>query len=401
MLTMLRSLVPEPWLLWLTVSLCRQRLRQRWLIQVRDAHLREVSSPIGAVPDLPGWTYTFHGVGLLLSGPDGELLDVDFQDGEFDGETIDPYFFASRLLGLSNPGLPEAQCQAWLGHRELVVRGLRELRSRGLLAHPTSQHIFHLAGPLMEVWEAVGAIDFTNPRVALQWMDGPDDAFERFEGWVIALLTSRPEVASLIAPICDQLPESSAEALCLSVLDGPVDSATGRAVAWLDGRGDDVLPAVSALLDRLDPPTQHPYAASTICAYLLRRNWQVDLVITMAAEFAAVEKVTGYNSNPMADELCMLLLEYAPARAVAPLRHTLRFGSSSSVRELCALLVLIGEPWGRRELSKALSVSTEPMRDAELRAGMRGAVPSWLMHEDETRALAERLKGCLSPYFED
>ena len=68
----------HPWLGWLLLCLCRQRERQRWLMQVRKTHLVDIDEDHGEVPGLPDWSYEFHGVGLLLSGPGHEHIDVDF-----------------------------------------------------------------------------------------------------------------------------------------------------------------------------------------------------------------------------------------------------------------------------------------------------------------------------------
>lgn len=84
----------DPWLGWLLICLLRQRARQTWLMQVSRENLAGADRDHGPVPGLPGWTFDYHGMGLCLSGPAAEALDVDFHDEQ--GATMDPYFFASR-----------------------------------------------------------------------------------------------------------------------------------------------------------------------------------------------------------------------------------------------------------------------------------------------------------------
>ncbi len=79
---------PSPWLGWLAVCLCRQRVRQQWLVRVARERLSDARDGEGDAPGLAGWRYSFHGQGLCLIGPGNESLDYDFHDDE--GRTIDP-----------------------------------------------------------------------------------------------------------------------------------------------------------------------------------------------------------------------------------------------------------------------------------------------------------------------
>ncbi|WP_437984981.1 DUF6896 domain-containing protein [Sorangium sp. So ce117] len=86
---------PDPWHAWLLVALARQVDRQRWLVRVQRERLSRASRR-GDVPGMPGWKFYFHGIGLCLTAPDGETIDVD--DHGDDGLTIDPWFFTQRML---------------------------------------------------------------------------------------------------------------------------------------------------------------------------------------------------------------------------------------------------------------------------------------------------------------
>jgi hypothetical protein len=391
--------VPEPWLGWLAVALCRQRLQQRWILTVRDTLLDEDGVLQG---DLPGWTCTLHPDGLILTGAGGERLEVSLDDDERE-DHIDPCAFAGRILALDPAPLPEAMCQAWLGHPEVVYAALRELEARGLLAHPGSSHRFCLAGPLLEHWGALAAVDFSAPESA-RWRDAlgeepgeaPPEHRERFWTWARGLLTSRQACAALLEPLCARLERGEAETLCLGVLRGPLDAASGRAVVVLDGMSAGAHPAILALLDRLDPTLQHPYAPRTVFTHLLRWRCEVDRVTSLVADFAAVEAIRGYATNPLIDELVMLLLEHAPDRSVVPLRRALRHGSPASLATLSTLLLRIDEPWATAELAAALRESTDATRTAILSAAVSGEAPAPCLQPAAVAALAERLRGRLA-----
>ncbi len=130
------------WLGWLVVCLCRQRVRQSWLMHVHLTHLKGVEERWGFVPGLPGWSYRYHGIGLCLTGPGNEVLDVDFHDQV--GAIISPFFFARRVMGLDPappPGGLPAACQRRDGCLRALDRGPRGLddrRRRGGAWRPAS-----------------------------------------------------------------------------------------------------------------------------------------------------------------------------------------------------------------------------------------------------------------------
>lgn len=85
----------EPWTLWLLICLCRQAKRQSWLKRVHDKIVENDLDRSGIVPDHQEWAYYYHGMGLCITGPNNEVIDVDFHDE--DALTIDPYFFTTRI----------------------------------------------------------------------------------------------------------------------------------------------------------------------------------------------------------------------------------------------------------------------------------------------------------------
>lgn len=99
------------WELWVLVALLSHERRQKWVGFVVESKLGASAHDLGTsgalghpeasgddkrVPDLPEWTYYFHGIGCCLTHQDGTVLDVDFgRDGS--ALEIDPYFFGRFL----------------------------------------------------------------------------------------------------------------------------------------------------------------------------------------------------------------------------------------------------------------------------------------------------------------
>jgi Domain of unknown function (DUF6896) len=339
-----------PWHGWVAVCLCRQLARQRWLVGVARSRLRDVGEEEGSVPGLPQWRYHYHGIGLCLSGPGNEVIDVDFN--EEDGETVDPYFFARRVLGLAEPGFVEARMRHWLPSAELVVAVLDELRVSGAIAHPTSGHVFRLGEELMALDREVSSADLSSVEVQRTWARRFRDDEEAGAGhrrWLSSLAARDERRARVVVAL---LPPGDAVALGEAILEGPVRHATGAVVEALDDRGL-TCEGIGDMLERLDPASQHPYIAWAIARHLLRRG-DVRAIEAVCA-FANVRKVEGYNGNPYDAELAMLLLEYAPGRAMPYVRLALRSDTPAAVHAMAALVAAIGQPWCWRELDAALA----------------------------------------------
>jgi len=103
----------EPWLAWLAIALCRQRARQDWLAEVARDRLDRREESHGRVPGMPEWSFDFHGRGLCLTGPRNEVLDVDLYADDRGPQTIDPYFFVTRVCLLTTRAPVERRLEVW------------------------------------------------------------------------------------------------------------------------------------------------------------------------------------------------------------------------------------------------------------------------------------------------
>lgn len=353
---------PSPWLGWLAVCLCRQRVRQQWLVRVARERLSDARDGEGDVPGLAGWRYSFHGQGLCLIGPGNESLDYDFHDDE--GRTIDPYFFAWRVAGLDPAPLPEARLVRWLIGAQTIVSGLDELRRLGLLEPPASTHVFELCPSLEALSSRVAAARFDEPSVRASFAahlgdrelagDGaPRELADAHRDFLLSRLVPRASAVRVLREVASALPEDALAAACTELLRGPVDPTTGHAIEALDRCAAPFTAQVDVLLDRLDPAEHHPYAAWAAAKYLLARGAARERALATVLAFASVETVRGFRGNPYVAQLAMLLLEHAPERALPHVRAALRSTTPMVVEEMAALLASIDRPWCHRELEAA------------------------------------------------
>jgi hypothetical protein len=358
---------PPPWLAWLALCLCRQRARQSWLVDVARDRLTARDSDSGAVPALSGWTYRFHGIGLCLNGPNGEMIDFDFHDSR--GATIDPYFFAQGVFSFVEPPFVERRLRRWLPSAELIVVALGELRSLGVIGHPTSKHVFLLDPRLEELHEEAAALEVDGPHqreIALALGDaeltGLETApvLEAHRRFLRSALRDRSQAVRVLSSLRGLLPDDEVRAITEALIAGPIDHATGPAIEQLDRLEGPPAPAIEALLDRLHPDRHHPYAASEAAKYLLRRDRHRDRALDLVFAFAAVDQVAGYHGNPFDDELAMVVLEHAPDRALPLIRRALRSKTPIAVQRIAALLALMDRPWCHREIESALRDPSAP-----------------------------------------
>lgn len=350
--------LPAPWLGWCLVALCRQRARQAWLMLVRAQRLAGVQRGAGEVPGLAGWTYAFHGVGLLLTGPDGEELDVNFHDAA--GGAVDPWFFARRVHSLDPAPAAEARLLRFLPTDDLLVEALHGLVDAGLL-RATDAQAFGLAPELEAEFDRVAAVRFDDPEELARWGralgDGelgggvrPGEGAHR--AWLLALADAPERASGVVDAVAQLLPAGDAAQVLTRVLEGPVGAATASAVAHLDRLPVDAGAAVARFLERLRPGVDHPFSAAAACGYLLRRGLAVERAVQVLLAFAEVETVPGYVGNPFIAELAALALEHAPERALPLVRRALR-GSILNAEEMAALLAAVDQPWCHRELERA------------------------------------------------
>lgn len=369
---------PCPWLAWLLICLLRQIPRQMWLLEVVRSRLQDVGPPQGPVPGLPGWTYDFHGMGCCLSGPGGENVDVDFHPDP--GVTIDPGFFAQRVLALHAPPLPEARLAAFLPSDALVERAIQDLSRLGLVIHPRGTQVFRLAPALEGLAEkAARAMDWPEAE-GIRWAralgDGelwarldpqtadPDlvrHAREGLQRWLLSVLDDPYMGSYAVKPLLALLGPKEVAPLASRVLSGPITSLCGHLIRSLPQEFDGST-AVAALARRLSPAAHPPFVACEAARYLLERGVERTLALSLLRGFGHLEKVEGFTGNPHGAQLALLALEQAPSLALDLVRRALRDPSPSTRATLAAACVLLDRAWCRRELVDALL--SEPERGA-------------------------------------
>ncbi|WP_437760563.1 DUF6896 domain-containing protein [Sorangium sp. So ce1389] len=392
---------PEPWHAWLLVALARQVDRQRWLVRVQRERLLPESGR-GEVPGMPGWRFFFHGIGLCLTAPDGEAIDVD--DHGDGGLTIDPWFFAQRILSIPHPALPERRLLAFLPTADAMIAAIRELTGDGLLVPGEHGHVFRVVPELEASAGAFASVDFSDAAVRARWAERLGDlellALERpsaatrsraatqreaYKHYLLAGIAREATARAFIDPLEAVLTPDEFVGACAGLIDASVSATAGHAIERLDAHPDyPVCPAVGRLLARADSARHHPYAVHAAARYLLRRGIERDRAVKAVLAFARVEVVAGYRGNPFLGELALLLLEHAPPHALAALRRGLRSSTPLVRTNVAAALAALGQPWCQRELLLALDDAATFEASATVRAAL-----SWL-GSDEARAAVAR-----------
>lgn len=342
-----------PHLTWLVAALLVQRDRQRW----HHAVTRSLEDDQGPLPDHPGWRYSRHGIGVCLEAPDGEVLDVDFNDDT--GAVIDVWFFAARVASLKDapPWLAERRLWRWRPMRDVIVDGCEELVAVGAASYFTKYKNKIVLVDALDSKAREVAEELARPEHHPRWLDalepgGEAAHVERYRAWIRDRLHSSSRAGHFLDLAIRESTSHEVVALCRSFLER-CDWAAGHAIELLRARPDvPLVPEVAALLERASPETDHPFAPYQACAYLFERGIAYDLA--RFAAWARLEKVTGYSGNPMQSQLAILALQYVPDQAMALVRAALRSPVPICVEETSAVLAAIDQRWCHRELAAAL-----------------------------------------------
>ena len=357
----------RPWSGWLAIVLCRQRERQRWLLTMHRVVLKGEEEE-GLLPGHPGWAFRYHGSGLLLSGPSDERLDVDFQHGDLTGASIDPYFFTHRLLSLADPGLPERRLKGWLCGREpLLIAALDELIEHGVIEHrEDSRHVFVLAPELERLSEALARVAFEVPQVAAAWSRRLGEPGEKadpggskaFQSWALGLVWGGRN-ARLLKDLIPVVDHADLTQVALKVLEGPVESGTGRAIEALTALKAVPGSQAVALATRMDPALHNPFSACRLARWLLKADLHVDVAISLILRFSAQRKSPGFRGNPFDSEYAFLALEFLPEHAPPLIKQALLSRVPNSYEKMAAYLSWIEEPWAQELLLTAARESSD------------------------------------------
>lgn len=147
---------------WLIMAISRQIARQKWVGEIvlqlgfrlsikGGRSWRDIEGQNRRIPEVPGWTYYFHGIGCCVTHDDGTCIDVDFDD-EGRTDRIDPYFYIEFLESLPAPELIEQRLIASPGRDpEAWFTPLENLKAAGFIE---GRHSFSLTEE-GHVWSAV------------------------------------------------------------------------------------------------------------------------------------------------------------------------------------------------------------------------------------------------------
>jgi hypothetical protein len=143
------------------------------------------------------------------------------------------------------------------------------------------------------------------------------------------------------------------------VPSGPASAALGIIEKRDDARW---CPRLYAIFLATDPagPTPVPHVWIRALKFLLRHQHRT------AQMLAALPKAGGTTIG----EAVLLALEHAPELALPLIRKGLLANIPANRSDIAAILAIIGEPWGRRELLRALESSDDQEKTADARAAL-------------------------------
>jgi hypothetical protein len=384
-----------PHVTWLVASLLVQRERQRWHHAVtRDG--QGLDGEAGALAGMAGWRYQRHGMGVCLHAPDGEVLDVDFNDET--GAVIDVWFFAERVKSVRDAPrwLAEQRLWRWRGLRDVIVDGCEELVGRGAAKYVTGYKTKIALAAELEARAAAVAEETGTPEGAARWLAALEPGGEVAHGeahraWLRAQVRSSSRAASFLELALVDASAQEAVAMCRPFVER-LDQETGHAIELLRARpAIPVLDEVVALLKRASPVEDHPFAVYQACAYLLERGVERGLVVERFDVWSRLEAVKGYRGNPLQAEFAILALRHVPERGLALVRASLRSSVPLCVQEMAGALAAIDQRWCHRELAAAIEKPPRGIH-AYLAAGLRGTT-SDIAHRRAVTAFTPPTRG--------
>jgi hypothetical protein len=357
----------SPWLGWLVVGLLGQRVRQSWHRGVVDRLPKDAAYDDGGdVPGLSAWKYHFHGIGCCLTGPDGEVLDVDRRDD--DAAVIDAWFFATRVQSLCKTRFVEERLWRWLPNQGLIVAACADLCRSGVLVPCESDRLFRLSEPLERRASAVAAEDFNDSSTAARWSSALGQIenpllVAAHHAWLLSMIVEGTHAYDALTGAAEIVSDEDLADACIRVVAGRIGPASGKAIEILRARRDRrACKTVRTLLDRLSPTDDLPYPAYEALAYLLEHSTDRGDLVPIFQRFATVEQAAGFRGNPFLGSYATLALLFLPTLAMDLVRRALRSHTPICVSEVAALLAGIDQPWCHRELASALASPAGPAR---------------------------------------
>lgn len=371
----------------------------------------------GCLPGSSEWEYDFHGRGCCLTHKvDGDKLDVDFWDDSAD--YFDTFFYTKYLESLRRPEPPEQRLRdLHPAVRPISIAVAELLKAGALVPFPgNDSHPYRIEEEVLACSDAVDTIcsawadQDRRTWMAAQigdWLGAREAAKGCTE--LEAITEARAEscremrrrqlrceigrgdrdalyaLTDLGSPDVDHLLEES--------LRGPHSGLVSAALEIIGKQADPRwCPQVYAIFSGLDPegplPQAHLWFSSL--TFLLKHGYRT------AELLAALPRAGGI----VVGEASLLALEHAPEHALPLIRRGLLSDVPMNRSQVAAILALIGKPWSRSELLRALEASNDQEKTADARAallefgdeGERNAVLAWEQrnpHENEAGTYLE------------
>lgn len=392
----------SPWALWLLNGLVRHRKRQLWVADIVQTKLSGEPELIGAagwmghpeevpgqgvVPGMTDWEYRFHGRGCLLKHRiTGESIDVDFYDET--GEWIDARFYCRYLKSLREPEPPERRLIELHPSVETITVTLAELTDAGAISLlPGHRTVVKLADEIVvhtklfkafcDVWSTparrftaalhVGdwfaACDNMPERTSIHDLPTKADHCRRERKQRLLRELESPQPDRAVLPALAEVQAEELEAIIDKLLREPPSSLMNCALDLLVERNDPAwYDRLFNLLRRLDPNADIPEPAAWIrCAsHLLKQGYRQADVLT---------DLCRARQREVADA-ALLLLEHSPERCLPLFRAALRSSVPYDRSKAAAMLGVLDEEWGRREMIEALWESQDQEMTCECRAAL-------------------------------
>lgn len=439
------GVLQSPWEAWTLIGLARHHDRQLWVAEIIRTRLQGAPADLaargalgghpenvpqnGSVPGMPEWEYYFHGQGCCMSHQvDGDAIDVDFWDDSAD--YFDTFFYTRYLESLRQPKSPEQRLRELHPSARTVSIAVADLLAAGALVPlPGSDaHPYRLADEALAVADDIDqfcSVWLQPHRWA--WLAG------LIGDWLAAdqAAVGRAELTEITSPRADRCRElrrqrlrrelaieiRAADALqaladletpdldeCLEkALCGPPRALISTALDVI-GRQDDPRWCVRVyeLFSRVDPTDQlpAPHIWMTSLKFLHRHGYRSDEMVASLAKAGGTE----------IGEAVLLSLEHAPALALPLIRKGLFSDVPRDRSQVGAILALIGAPWSRRELLRALEESDDQQKTADARAALlesgteedQRAVRAWeerTPYENEAGSYLEIGGRSLRPFY--
>ncbi len=401
----------SPWATWTLFSLIKHRRRQEFVAEIvknqlgvkledlarsgYGAHPKGKGS--GLVTGLSEWEYDLHGRGCCVKHRvTGEEIDVDFFDDTSDW--IAPYFYQDYLRALQTSAVWEKHVidlhptfNSSRGHFETVILAFDELRESGLLEQHPKGHIVRSAFDDQDLYEQMTQFEISSDqserliRLAAVVSDWPlvREMLETKQVSLSIMEASTKITAERESKLVKQFHQGLDQNLALKALrennspdleeyiqrimsdetSNAISSALEMIITFNDPAG---CPIIDDFFNRFDPAGKvgefpEPEIWGQCIEFLLTHNYQTEKTL---------EYLHDVHKYCLA-EAAYLALKFQLPNTLEFFRIALRSEIPRNREIASAILVILDQPWSRKELLQVLKESTTQKATAECRAALQ------------------------------